>query len=83
MESQNRRHIILAVVMVITLTVIGIVIVFFLFKKSGRRLPIPAKLTTFDNPLFFSNERARPDLVDTDKLVANAVEENPGSVITV
>ncbi|KAK2822605.1 hypothetical protein Q5P01_022670 [Channa striata] len=81
-EFQTRGHIILAVVLVITAIAIGAVIMFLLFKKSGHRLRIPEKLTTFDNPLFFSNERARPDLVDTDKLVANVEEENPGPIIT-
>ncbi|XP_039998644.1 macrophage mannose receptor 1-like [Xiphias gladius] len=81
-DPQTRGHIILAVVVVITAIAIGIVIVFFLFKP-GRRLPIPEKLTTFDNPLFFNNEQSPPDLVDTNKLVANAEEENPGPVVTV
>uniref|UniRef100_A0A8D0CPC0 Mannose receptor, C type 1b n=1 Tax=Sander lucioperca TaxID=283035 RepID=A0A8D0CPC0_SANLU len=80
-DPQTRGHIILAVVLAIT--VIAIVIALFLFKKSGLRLPIPERLSTFDNPLFFNNERSQPDLVDTNKLVANAEEENSGSVITV
>lgn len=74
---------ILAAALVIAAIAIGTVITLFLFKKSGRRLPIPEKLSTFDNPLFFNNERSQPDLVDTNKLVANAEEENPGAVITV
>ncbi|XP_044077016.1 macrophage mannose receptor 1-like [Siniperca chuatsi] len=79
-DPQTRGHIILAVVLVITAVAIGMVIVLFLFKKSGRTLRIPEKLTTFDNPLFFNNERSRPDLVDTSKLVENAEEENSGSM---
>ncbi|XP_040911918.1 macrophage mannose receptor 1-like [Toxotes jaculatrix] len=82
-DPPTRGHIILTAVLVITVTVIGIFIVIFFFKKSGHRLPIPEKLTAFDNPLFFSNERTQPDLVDTNKLVANAEEENTEPVITV
>uniref|UniRef100_A0A7N9AS74 Mannose receptor, C type 1b n=1 Tax=Mastacembelus armatus TaxID=205130 RepID=A0A7N9AS74_9TELE len=81
-EPQTRSHIILAVVLIITAIVTGTVII-FLFKKSGSRLLIPEKLTTFDNPLFFSNERAQTNMVDTAKLVANAEEENPGPTVTV
>ncbi|XP_067385114.1 macrophage mannose receptor 1-like [Channa argus] len=81
-QIPTRGHIILAVMLVITATAIGTVILFLLFKRSGHHLRIPEKLTTFDNPLFFSNDRARPDLVDTEKLVANVEEENPGPLIT-
>ncbi len=80
MELQTRGRIILAVVLVIAATAIGTVITVILFKKSGRRLPIPERLSTFDNPLFFNNQS---DLVDAKKLVANAEEENPGAIITV
>ncbi|XP_067462381.1 macrophage mannose receptor 1-like [Thunnus thynnus] len=73
--------------LVVVLVMIGIatvaVVAIFLFKKSGHRLPIPERLTTFDNPLFFNNERAEPNLVAEKKLVVNAEEENPGSVKTV
>ncbi|XP_028988444.1 macrophage mannose receptor 1-like [Betta splendens] len=79
----GRHHIILSAVMATLLTVIGIAILLFIFKKSGHHLTISEKFNTFDNPLFFNNERARPDLVDTNKLVANDEEENSGSVITV
>ncbi|KAM9349891.1 macrophage mannose receptor 1-like [Symphorus nematophorus] len=71
------RHIALAVVLVITGIAMGGVISFFLFKKNRHRLPIPDRLTVFDNPLFFSNERSRSDVVDRNKLVVNAEEENP------
>ncbi|KAI3374792.1 hypothetical protein L3Q82_021350, partial [Scortum barcoo] len=81
-QLQTRGHNILAGVLVIAVIVIGMVIALFLFKKSGRRLPIPEKLSTFDNPLFFSNEQRQSALVDTKKLVANAEEENIGAVIT-
>ncbi|XP_041804377.1 macrophage mannose receptor 1-like [Chelmon rostratus] len=82
-EPGSRGHSILAVLLIITALATGTVIVLFLYKKSGRHLPIPEKLTTFDNPLFFNNERSQPDLVDTNKLVANAEEETPGPVVTV
>ena len=72
-DLQSHGHIILAAVLVITAAAIGIGIVFFLCK-SGHRLRIPERLTTFDNPMFFSNEQSKPDLVDTNKLVANAAE---------
>ncbi|XP_070700688.1 macrophage mannose receptor 1-like [Pempheris klunzingeri] len=83
-NPKTRGHLILAVVLVILTLVIGTVIILFLFKKSGRHLPIPEKLRTFDNPLFFNNDQS--DLVDTNKLVANeeaTAEENPEPVITV
>lgn len=73
----------MAVVLVIIGIAMGTAIAFFLFKKSGRRLPIPEKLTTFDNPLFFNNERSQNNLVATNKLAVNAEEENAGSVQTV
>ncbi|XP_059201009.1 macrophage mannose receptor 1-like [Centropristis striata] len=82
-EQKTRGRVTLAVVLVITVMAIGIATAWFFFKKSGGRLPIPEKLSTFDNPLFFNNERSPPDLVDTNKLVENAEEENPAPVITV
>lgn len=82
MSPQGRGRVILAVVLVITAIAIGTAIIFLLLKKSGRRLPIPEKLHTFDNPLFFNNERSQPDLVDTNKLVANAEEETSEPAIT-
>ncbi|XP_042352883.1 macrophage mannose receptor 1-like [Plectropomus leopardus] len=77
-----RGHNTLAVVLVIIVIAVGLGIALFLFKRSGRRLPIPEKLSTFDNPLFFNNERFHPNLVDTNKLVANAEEENSAPVIS-
>ncbi len=81
-DHQSRGHT-LVVMLIITVIAVGTVISFLLFKKSGGRLPIPEKLTTFDNPLFFNNERAQNDLANTNKLVANVEEESPGPVITV
>ncbi|XP_042352885.1 macrophage mannose receptor 1-like isoform X2 [Plectropomus leopardus] len=75
-DPQTHGHMILAVVLVITAIAIGVVITLFLFKKSGRRLPMSQKLPTFDNPLFFNNEQSQTGLVDTNKLVAYAEEEN-------
>ncbi|XP_026229722.1 macrophage mannose receptor 1-like isoform X2 [Anabas testudineus] len=82
-EIQVRIHTVLVAVLVIIAIVIAGIIIFILFKRSGRRLPIPEKFTAFDNPLFFSNDRAQSGLVDTEKLVANAAAENSGSVIIV
>lgn len=82
-DPKTRGHTILAIVLVIGVIAIGAVITLFLFKKSGRPLPIPEKLSAFDNPLFFNNERSQPNLVDTNKLVANAEEENTGPIIDV
>ncbi|XP_030257783.1 macrophage mannose receptor 1-like [Sparus aurata] len=70
------------VAVIIGLAIIGAV-VFFLFKKNGHRLPIPGKLTTFDNPLFFSNGQSQADTVDKTQLVENAEEENPEPIITI
>ncbi|XP_042353414.1 macrophage mannose receptor 1-like [Plectropomus leopardus] len=77
-----RHHMILAAVVVITGIAIGVFIAVFVFKKSGRRLPIPDMLTTFDNPLFFRHEQPEPGVADTSKLVEYAENENPESVIT-
>lgn len=82
MESQTRGHVILAVVLATMLIVICVAIVLFIYKKSDRHPSIPGKFNTFDNPLFFGNERAQPDVVDTNKLLAYAEEEKSGSVIT-
>ncbi|XP_047445392.1 macrophage mannose receptor 1-like [Mugil cephalus] len=82
-DSQTRGHIILAVVLVIAVIAIGTVTVLFFLKKSGVRIAIPEKLTTFDNPLFFSNERHQAGQVDTNKLVGNAEEDDSGTVRTV
>lgn len=82
-DSQARGHIILGVVLVIAVIVIGTGIVLFSLKKSGVRIAIPEKLTTFDNPLFFNNERHQAGQVDTNKLVANAEEDNSDPVLSV
>ncbi|XP_029309225.1 macrophage mannose receptor 1-like [Cottoperca gobio] len=82
-DLRQRGHTALAVVAVLTGIATGAVIAFLLFKKFAPRLSFPVKLTTFDNPLFFSNERSQPGVVDTNKLVENAEEENPEPLITV
>ena len=83
MDPPTHGHVVLTVGLVLIAIVIVIVVVLILFKKSGRRLPIPKKFTTFDNPLFFNNERFRSNVVDNNKLVVNEVEENPAPVATV
>ncbi len=70
----------LALVLIIAGIATGAVIAFFLFKKSGHRLPTLDKLTAFDNPLFLSNEHPQPDVVGTNRLAENAEEENPKPV---
>ncbi|XP_059200605.1 macrophage mannose receptor 1-like [Centropristis striata] len=73
-----RSHIALAGVVVLTGLAMGAAIAFFLIKKFSHRLPIPAKLSTFENPLFFSNQQSD----DTNKLIENEEEENPEPIIT-
>uniref|UniRef100_A0AAQ6IHY3 Mannose receptor, C type 1b n=1 Tax=Anabas testudineus TaxID=64144 RepID=A0AAQ6IHY3_ANATE len=58
------------------------IIAFFLFRKSGHRVPIPDTLTNFANPLFFSNDQSQADVADTKKLVENEEEKNPEPIIT-
>ncbi|XP_071348975.1 macrophage mannose receptor 1-like isoform X1 [Trachinotus anak] len=74
-DLQTHGHIILPVVLVITAIAIGIFII-FVFKRSGHQL-----LTNSENPPVSSNERFPSDLVDANKLVANAEEENPEPVV--
>ncbi|KAF7668437.1 hypothetical protein LDENG_00014640 [Lucifuga dentata] len=75
-DPRMRSRIGMAVTLVIAGLAMGTVIVLVLWKKTGHRLPIPEKITTFDNPLFFNNERAHPGVVDTTKLIENAEEQN-------
>ncbi|KAM7400358.1 hypothetical protein PAMA_004851 [Pampus argenteus] len=77
----HHSNIVLAVVLVIVGIAGGTVIAVFLYKKLGCQSPIPDRLTAFDNPLF-NKVCSQPDLVDTDKLVENAEEENPEPIIT-
>ncbi|KAF7668435.1 hypothetical protein LDENG_00014620 [Lucifuga dentata] len=76
LDPRHRVHTNLAVVLVITVISMLAVIAFFLYKKSGRPLP------TFDNPLYFGGEKSQPDVVDTNKLIENAQEENTEPMIT-
>ncbi|XP_018531719.1 macrophage mannose receptor 1 isoform X2 [Lates calcarifer] len=82
-SHHQRSYIIVAVVLTIAGITVVAMIALFLLNKSGRHLPIPDKLTTFDNPLFFSNEQSPPDVVDTGNSTGmNAEEENPEPVKT-
>ncbi|XP_053185960.1 macrophage mannose receptor 1-like [Scomber japonicus] len=72
----SRAHTSLIVVLIIVITSTLIVTAFFFYKKSPRPLP------TFDNPLYFGNERSQPDVVDTNKLIEKAEEENPEPIIS-
>ncbi|XP_040911920.1 macrophage mannose receptor 1-like [Toxotes jaculatrix] len=65
LELHHHSHIILAVVVVMAGIALGAVIAFYLFKKSGRHLPILDRLANFDNPLFISNQQSSPDVADT------------------
>ncbi|XP_076601189.1 macrophage mannose receptor 1-like [Chaetodon auriga] len=75
-HHRRRNHIALAAVLVMTAVAMGAVIAFFLFKKNRHRFTIPDKSTNFDNPLFFSNKQSQPDVVENNKLVEKAEEEN-------
>lgn len=51
---------------------------YFLYKKA----PIPPiDLPPFENPLYFDGEPSKPDVVDTNKMMAKE-EENPEHFIT-
>ncbi|XP_013873795.1 macrophage mannose receptor 1 isoform X2 [Austrofundulus limnaeus] len=80
-NPSGRGHIILAVVLVIAGLAAGTVVALFFFKKSGHYLPIHNRLTNFDNPLFFGNNRTQSGLVDSKTLVENADEENTLPVV--
>ncbi|XP_039999154.1 macrophage mannose receptor 1-like [Xiphias gladius] len=73
---RHRLHTTLIVVLIITVTSVLIAIAFFLYKRSPQLIP------TFDNPLYFDSERSQPDVVDTNKLIENAEEQNPEPIIT-
>uniref|UniRef100_A0AAQ4RAS3 Mannose receptor, C type 1b n=1 Tax=Gasterosteus aculeatus aculeatus TaxID=481459 RepID=A0AAQ4RAS3_GASAC len=75
-DPRGRVHTSLIVVLVITLVSTLMVVAFFIYKKSPRTLP------TFDNPLYFDRERSQPDVVDTNKLIENAEEENLEPIIS-
>lgn len=82
-DPQTGGHVTLPVVLVITAIAIGTVIILFIVKKSGCHLPLLKNSSTFDNPLFFNNEQSQPNLVETNKLVANGEEVNPGPAVAV
>ncbi|XP_040027915.2 macrophage mannose receptor 1 isoform X1 [Gasterosteus aculeatus] len=82
-NTQGRGRNVLALALVLTGVAVGTVVALVLFKKSGRRLAVPERLSTFDNPLFFNNERVQADSGDTSKLVADAEEENLGPAAAV
>lgn len=60
---------------------IGAVIAFFLFKKSDHHLTLPDTLTSFANPLLFSNDQSQSDVADTKKLIENTLEKDPEPII--
>nr|XP_046265195.1 macrophage mannose receptor 1-like isoform X4 [Scatophagus argus] len=75
-DPQSRDRTILTVMLLITATAVATAIILFVFKKPNRHLPLPKKLTAFDNPLFFNSERQ-------PTLIANAEEENPDPLMIV
>ncbi|KAM7379550.1 hypothetical protein PAMP_005096 [Pampus punctatissimus] len=75
-DHRSRVHTSLIVVLIIMITSMLIIIAFFLYKKSPKPLP------TFDNPLYFDSERSQPDVVDTNKMIENAEEENPEPILS-
>ncbi|XP_033959747.1 macrophage mannose receptor 1-like isoform X1 [Pseudochaenichthys georgianus] len=75
-DPHSRVHTSLIVVLIITVTSTLIAFGFFVYKKAPR-----PTLPTFDNPLYFDRERSQPDVVDTNKLIENAEEENLEPII--
>lgn len=59
-------------------TIIGVIlvaaIVYIFLKKKGRQL-ITVKLTTFENPLFFTQE-SKPDVVEPTTITESELTEN-------
>lgn len=62
-DPKANGHMVLEVLLGITVTAIGIVIIIFLLKKSGICQSISENLTTFDNPMFFNNEQVQAGVV--------------------
>uniref|UniRef100_A0A667XPX9 Mannose receptor, C type 1b n=1 Tax=Myripristis murdjan TaxID=586833 RepID=A0A667XPX9_9TELE len=76
LDPRSRAHASLAVVLVIAIIAVLAGVAFYFYKKSGR--PLPA----FDNPLYRDSDQSPPDVVDTNKLIENAEEENHEPIIT-
>ncbi|XP_076004107.1 macrophage mannose receptor 1-like isoform X1 [Genypterus blacodes] len=72
----QRSHTAVTVVAIITGFAMGAAIVFFIHKRSRHLAPIQEKLTTFENPVFHSNEQCNSDGVDTSKLVENTSDQS-------
>ncbi|KAM9349892.1 macrophage mannose receptor 1-like [Symphorus nematophorus] len=66
MHPQTAGNTPLIVGLVITVIALVAVILLLVFKKSGRRFPIPKRSSAIDNPLFFNNEQSQPHLIDTN-----------------
>lgn len=75
-DTRSRVHTSLIVVLIITITSTLIVVAIFIYKRSPHTLP------TFENPLYFGGQRSQPDVVDTNKLIENAEEENPEPIVS-
>ncbi|XP_012711245.2 macrophage mannose receptor 1 isoform X1 [Fundulus heteroclitus] len=79
-DDRSRVHTSLVVVLLIAIISTLVAVAIFLYKRSPRPFP------TFENPLYF-NEKSRPDVVDTNKLIENAEiseipSENPEPILT-
>uniref|UniRef100_A0A8C6L8C7 Mannose receptor, C type 1b n=1 Tax=Nothobranchius furzeri TaxID=105023 RepID=A0A8C6L8C7_NOTFU len=70
-DPQSRVRTSLIVVMLIAI-ISTITVVAILFHGRSPR-PFP----TFENPLYFNNEQAQPDVVDTNKLIENVENSEP------
>ncbi|KAM8838452.1 macrophage mannose receptor 1-like isoform 2-T2 [Synchiropus picturatus] len=75
-DSRSRVHRGLILVLVVVVTAAVFLIGFLIYKKVPRTLP------TFDNPLYFDSERSQPDVVDTNKLIEKAEEDQMEPIIT-
>ncbi|XP_030220618.1 macrophage mannose receptor 1b [Gadus morhua] len=79
-QSKQRAHTSLVVVVIVFFLAGIAALAIFIFKKSGRSFPKPA----FENPLYFNRECPKPDVVDTNQLIENAEkdEEDQAPIIT-
>uniref|UniRef100_A0A1A8MEC8 Macrophage mannose receptor 1-like n=2 Tax=Nothobranchius pienaari TaxID=704102 RepID=A0A1A8MEC8_9TELE len=70
-DPQSRVRTSLIVVMLIAIISTITVVAIWFHGRSPRPFP------TFENPLYFNNEQAQPDVVDTNKLIENVENSEP------
>ncbi|XP_017266596.1 macrophage mannose receptor 1-like [Kryptolebias marmoratus] len=70
-DRRSRVHTTLVVVLLVIIISSLMVVAFFLYKRSPRPFP------TFENPLYFNNDKSPPDVIDTNKLIENAENNEP------